>query len=215
MASAQPELLRRMTGYFTLYKFLRGQSMRELEIRVGLRPGRLTSKGALVYRFLRSHLLRSSTSAASPSGQNELKRGRIEVTFDRDFPAVIRGCAEAPRDGDSTWITEEFIRAYIRLHEAGHAHSVEAWMDGSLVGGLYGVAVGGLFAGESMFHRVSNASKICVARLVERLNERGFKLFDTQMVTQATLSLGASEVRRPEYLRRLRVAAEIECRRLS
>ncbi len=139
----------------------------------------------------------------------ELKRGRIEVTFDRAFPEVIRGCAEAPRDGDSTWITEEFIDAYIRLHEAGVAHSVEAWSEGKLVGGLYGVAVGGLFAGESMFHRVSNASKVCVARLVERLNARGFALFDTQMVTSATLQLGAVEVRRTEYLRRLKMAMDI------
>ena len=149
----------------------------------------------------------------SRSLAHELKRGRIQVTFDRDFAAVIRGCAEAPRDGDSTWITEEFIRAYIRLHEAGYAHSVEAWMNEELVGGLYGVAVGGLFAGESMFHRVSNASKVCVARLVERLNQRGFALFDTQMVTTATVRIGAIEVRRPEYLRRLREALKREdCR---
>ena len=145
----------------------------------------------------------------SRSLRHELKRGRIEVTFDRDFPAVIRGCAKAPRDGDSTWITEEFIRAYIRLHEAGHAHSVEAWTDGELVGGLYGVAVGGLFAGESMFHRVSNASKVCVARLVERLNAQGFQLFDTQMVTTATEQMGAVEVSRAEYLKRLRAAMEL------
>jgi len=142
----------------------------------------------------------------------ELKRGRIRVTFDQDFAAVIRGCAEAPRDGDSTWITEEFIRAYIRLHEAGYAHSVEAWMNDELVGGLYGVAVGGLFAGESMFHRASNASKVCVARLVERLNQRGFALFDTQMVTTATQQLGAIEVKRPEYLKRLKTAIERDCR---
>ena len=145
----------------------------------------------------------------SRSLRHELKRGRIEVTFDRDFPAVIRGCAEAPRDGDSTWITEEFIRAYISLHEAGHAHSVEAWTDGELVGGLYGVAVGGLFAGESMFHRVSNASKVCVARLVERLNAQGFQLFDTQMVTTATEQMGAVEVSRAEYLKRLWAAMEL------
>ena len=126
---------------------------------------------------------------------------------------MIRGCSEAPRDGDSTWITEEFIQAYIRLHEAGIGHSVEAWMNGELVGGLYGVAVGGLFAGESMFHRVSNASKVCVARLVERLKARGFVLFDTQMVTAATVQLGAIEVRRAEYLKRLKAAMELEdCR---
>ena len=151
----------------------------------------------------------------SRSLQYELKRGRMEVTFDHAFEAVIRGCAEAPRDSDSTWITEEFIRAYIRLHQAGHAHSVEAWMNGELVGGLYGVAVGGLFAGESMFHRTSNASKVCVARLVERLKERGFVLFDTQMVTSATVQLGAVEVRRSEYLKRLRAAMAVAAARFN
>lgn len=151
----------------------------------------------------------------SRSLQYELKRGRMEVTFDQAFEAVIRGCAEAPRDSDSTWITEEFIRAYIRLHQAGHAHSVEAWMNGELVGGLYGVAVGGLFAGESMFHRTSNASKVCVARLVERLKQRGFVLFDTQMVTSATVQLGAVEVRRSEYLKRLRAAMAVAAARFN
>ena len=87
---------------------------------------------------------------------------------------------------------------------------MEAWTDGELVGGLYGVAVGGLFAGESMFHRVSNASKVCVARLVERLNAQGFQLFDTQMVTTATEQMGAVEVSRAEYLKRLRLAMEVD-----
>lgn len=145
----------------------------------------------------------------------ELKRGRIRVTFDQDFTAVIRGCAEAPRDGDSTWISEDFIRAYTRLHEAGYAHSVEAWnAEGELVGGVYGVAVGGLFAGESMFHRVSNASKVCLARLVERLRERGYVLFDTQMVTDGTRQLGAIEVPRREYLKRVSMAMELPDRGL-
>ena len=144
----------------------------------------------------------------------ELKRGRFRVTFDQDFSAVIRTCAEVPRDGDSTWITEEFIQAYEALHRAGYAHSVEAWSaEGDLVGGLYGVAVGGLFAGESMFHRASNASKVCLASLVSRLRERGFVLFDTQMVTSATSQLGAVEIPRSEYLVRLERAVAVEtCR---
>src|SRR5450432_3735388 len=134
----------------------------------------------------------------------EIKRGRFRVTFDQDFSSVIRTCAEVPRDGDSTWITEEFIQAYEALHHAGWAHSVEAWsQEGDLVGGLYGVAVGGLFAGESMFHKASNASKVCVAKLVERLRSHGFVLFDTQMVTSATIQLGAIEIRRQDYLARL------------
>ena len=145
----------------------------------------------------------------SRSLRHELKRGRIEVTFDRDFPAVIRGCAKAPRDGDSTWITEEFIRAYISLHEAGHAHSVEAWTDGELVGGLYGVAVGGLFAGESMFYRVRDASKIALEYLAQHLRSRGYVLWDIQQLTPHSESLGAIEIPRTEYLRRLRAAVDL------
>jgi leucyl/phenylalanyl-tRNA---protein transferase len=144
----------------------------------------------------------------------ELKRGRFRVTFDQAFSNVIRTCAEVPRDGDSTWITGEFIEAYEALHRSGYAHSVEAWSkEGTLVGGLYGVAVGGLFAGESMFHKASNASKVCLVRLVERLREHGFVLFDTQMVTSATTQMGAVEISRHEYLSRLEKAVKLEsCR---
>ncbi|MBI3876460.1 MAG: leucyl/phenylalanyl-tRNA--protein transferase, partial [Verrucomicrobia bacterium] len=99
--------------------------------------------------------------------------------------------------------------AYTALLEAGHAHSVECWRAGELVGGVYGVAVGGLFAGESMFHRTSDASKVALFHLVQRLRERGFTLFDTQMVTPATRQLGASEISRTEYLRRLAAAASL------
>ena len=141
----------------------------------------------------------------------EVKRGRFRVTFDQDFSAVIRTCAQVPRDGDSTWITEEFIQAYIALHRAGFAHSVEAWSaEGELVGGLYGVAVNGVFAGESMFHKASNASKVCLVSLVARLRERGFVLFDTQMVTSATAALGAIEIPRRDYLARLSRAVAVE-----
>ena len=95
------------------------------------------------------------------------------------------------------------------MHEAGHAHSVECWMAGELVGGVYGVAVGGLFAGESMFHRADDASKVALFHLVGRLRERGFVLFDTQMVTPVTRQLGATEVSRAKYLRRLGAAVAI------
>ena len=130
-----------------------------------------------------------------------LRKGGFEVSFDRAFREVITACAKTRRPGG--WITPEFIQAYTVLHEAGHAHSVECWRAGELVGGVYGVAVGGLFAGESMFHRASDASKVALFHLVGRLRERSFMLFDTQMVTPVTRQLGATEISRAKYLQRL------------
>jgi leucyl/phenylalanyl-tRNA---protein transferase len=130
-----------------------------------------------------------------------LRKGGFEITFDRAFREVITACAETRRPGG--WISPEFIAAYTALHQAGHAHSVECWRAGELAGGVYGVAVGGLFAGESMFHRVTDASKVALCHLVGRLRERGFTLFDTQMVTPVTRQLGATEISRAAYLRRL------------
>lgn len=130
-----------------------------------------------------------------------LRQGRFEITFDRAFREVITACATVRRPGG--WISPEFVTAYTALHEAGHAHSVECWQVGKLVGGVYGVSVGGLFAGESMFHRADDASKVALAHLVGRLRERGFTLFDTQMVTAATRQLGAVEIPRAAYLARL------------
>ena len=131
-----------------------------------------------------------------------LRQRPFEVTRDQAFAEVIRACATVPRE-DRTWISPQFINAYTRLHQAGHAHSVECWQSGRLVGGIYGVAIGGLFAGESMFHHVSNASKVALVTLIHHLLERGFELFDVQMVTPTTMQLGAVEVPREEYLRRL------------
>lgn len=148
----------------------------------------------------------------SRSLQRTLRSGVFSVTFDQDFPSVIRACAKAPRDGQPTWITPEFVDAYEALHRGGHAHSVEVWHEGQLAGGLYGVALGGFFAGESMFHRVTDASKVAVVAISRRLRENGFSLFDTQMVTPVTLSLGAGEIPRTEYLRRLEIAlSQPEC----
>jgi leucyl/phenylalanyl-tRNA--protein transferase len=132
-----------------------------------------------------------------------LRSGRFTVTVNRAFGEVIRGCADRP---EGTWITAAMITAYERLYELGHAHSIEAWADGKLGGGIYGVAVGGLFAGESMFTRQRDASKVALAALVERLRERGFRLFDIQMLTEHTARLGAVEIPRAEYLERLREA---------
>lgn len=138
-----------------------------------------------------------------------LKRGAFRVTMDVAFEAVVRACAEVPRPG--AWITEEFVAAYTALHRVGHAHSVECWLGGELVGGVYGVAVGGLFAGESMFHRADDASKVALVHLHAHLKSRGFLLFDIQMVTAATESMGAYEISRHEYLRRLADAVARSC----
>ena len=133
------------------------------------------------------------------------------VTVNRAFRRVMEACAAPAAGRDTTWITAEFIEAYTRLHVQGHAHSIECWKQNELVGGIYGVAVGGLFAAESMFHRVSNASKVALCALVDRLRERSFQLLDVQMVTPATEPLGAIALPRAEYLRRLKKAVEHEC----
>ena len=135
----------------------------------------------------------------SRSLRRTVRSGRFTVTRDRDFAAVIAACAGR----EETWITPSFISAYTRLHTEGHAHSVECWMGEELVGGVYGVAIGGLFAGESMFHRVSNASKVALFHLVEHLRSRQFRLFDIQMLTPVTTQLGGIYVSREEYLGRL------------
>lgn len=141
-----------------------------------------------------------------------LRSGRFRVTVNQAFRAVMAGCAAPAPGRESTWISPRFIEAYTRLHEAGHAHSVECWRGDELAGGIYGVTAGGLFAGESMFHRVSDASKVALAALVDRLRARRFALFDVQMLTPATRRLGAVEISRDEYLRRLAAAVELNCR---
>lgn len=133
-------------------------------------------------------------------------RRRLEVSLDRDFAGVIEGCAEPSRPHG--WINADIRAAYPRLHELGWAHSVEVWEDGALVGGLYGVAIGGLFAGESMFHRRTDASKVALVHLVEVLRRGGATLLDVQWTTPHLVSLGAVDVARPEYLRRLGEALE-------
>ena len=123
------------------------------------------------------------------------------VTLDQAFERVMRACAAVPRPGqDGTWITEEMIAAYVELHRRGHAHSVEVSWQGELVGGLYGVAIGRIFHGESMFHTRSDASKVGFAALVGRLRTAGFQLIDCQMPTAHLASLGAAPIRRAEFL---------------
>jgi leucyl/phenylalanyl-tRNA--protein transferase len=132
-----------------------------------------------------------------------IRRGPFRPTLDRAFQQVMEGCAAPAPGRRSTWISPAFIAAYTELHRQGHAHSLECWQGSQLVGGIYGVALGGFFAGESMFHRVSNASKVALFHLVEHLRQQGFSLLDIQMLTPVTAQLGAITIPRAEYLRRL------------
>lgn len=131
---------------------------------------------------------------------------KFEVTRDLDFAGVIRGCAMAPGRLNQTWLTPEMIDAYIRLHKLGYAHSVEVWYGHELAGGVYGVAIGGLFAAESKFYRVRDASKVALVHLVDHLRASGFTLLDIQQLTPHTARLGAIEIPRLEYLARLATA---------
>jgi leucyl/phenylalanyl-tRNA--protein transferase len=136
-----------------------------------------------------------------------LRRGRFEVRVDTAFETVMRGCADRP---EGSWISERFVEVYGALHRAGKAHSVEAWRDRRLVGGVYGLALGGAFMAESMFHRETDASKVSLAALVGRLSERGFTVLDVQYMTPHLESLGAVEITRREYERRLERALALD-----
>jgi leucyl/phenylalanyl-tRNA--protein transferase len=138
-----------------------------------------------------------------------VRQGRFEIRIDQDFRAVIQACASR-QDEDGSWIDDEILDSYCALHERGLAHSVETWQDGALAGGLYGVAIGGAFFGESMFHRVTDASKVAMVALVERLRGRGFVLLDTQWVTEHLTQFGAIEIPRRRYLRLLEAALRVD-----
>ena len=141
----------------------------------------------------------------SRSLSKTLRKGNYRVRLDTRFKAVIRACARTPRkDQPGTWITPEIQAAYCKLHELGYAHSVETWVDETLVGGLYGIAIGKMFYGESMFAHATDASKIAIAHLVRFLEERGFGMIDCQMNTPHLASLGAREIPREEFIDRLR-----------
>jgi leucyl/phenylalanyl-tRNA--protein transferase len=144
--------------------------------------------------------------------------GRVfEISFDRAFRAVMEGCAAPRPKREDTWISPQFIAAYTRLHERGYAHSVECWRNGRLAGGLYGVSIGGFFAGESMFSAEENASKVALVSMVERLRQAGCLLFDVQLMTSHLASMGAVAIPRSDYLRRLHEAVDapnrwLDCR---
>jgi leucyl/phenylalanyl-tRNA--protein transferase len=139
--------------------------------------------------------------------QRALKKNPFEIAYDAEFKTVMRACAER-REG--TWISEEIVESYCNLHRLGHAHSVEARKDGRLVGGLYGVHIGGAFFGESMFHRATDASKVALVALVERLRARGFVLLDTQWQTPHLSQFGTFEVSRRAYLKLLEKAVRMK-----
>jgi leucyl/phenylalanyl-tRNA--protein transferase len=138
-----------------------------------------------------------------------MRAGRFEIRVDSAFEDVIVACSQRP-DSDGNWIDREIIESYCNLHALGHAHSVEAWQEGALVGGLYGVALGGAFFGESMFHRAHDASKAALVALVERLRTCGYALLDTQWVTDHLVQFGAIEIPRRRYLRLLDGALRID-----
>jgi leucyl/phenylalanyl-tRNA--protein transferase len=135
-----------------------------------------------------------------------IRQNAWRFTTDHDFEGVMRACAAATPSRPSTWITEDFVGAYVQLAERGQAHSVEVWEGSEIIGGLYGVTLGGFFGGESMFHRRTDASKAAVAFLVDHLRARGFALLDAQVPNPHLASLGATEIPRAEYLRRLKAA---------
>ncbi len=142
-----------------------------------------------------------------------LNKGTFTFTLDEAFSSVIKECANASRpDQDGTWIVDEMVEAYILLHDLGYAHSVEAWQDGELVGGLYGISLGSAFFGESMFFKVPDASKAAFAVLVNQLKAWDFTLIDCQQTTEHLLRFGAKEVQRFRYLAMLREAQDVSTR---
>jgi len=141
---------------------------------------------------------------------NLVRQGKFEIRINSDFAATMRGCMLARRDG--TWINDALVKAYEQLQKIGHAHSVEAWRNGALVGGLYGVSLGAAFFGESMFHVERDASKVALVHMVQRLRERGFELLDTQATTQHLRRFGCVDMPAEEYLKRLRKAMVRDCR---
>lgn len=141
----------------------------------------------------------------SRSLRRRILRDPFQITINTAFAGVVDGCA----DRVETWINAEIRQHYITLHDMGHAHSLEVWDDAELVGGVYGVAIGGAFFGESMFSRRTDASKIALAYLVDRLQQGGFRLFDTQFLTEHLASLGAVEIPRAEYHKQLDIATAV------
>lgn len=138
-----------------------------------------------------------------------IRSGRFRVSINEDFSGVIEACGKPRKTGEGTWITDSLAHAFQRLHELGFAHSVEVWSNETLVGGLYGISLGGFFAGESMFYRERDASKVALTFLVNHLRQRGFCLFDVQQSSSHLASLGAIEIPRRQFIRRLRKSLQL------
>ncbi|MDZ4822606.1 MAG: leucyl/phenylalanyl-tRNA--protein transferase [Flavobacteriales bacterium] len=151
----------------------------------------------------------------SRSMRNVLNRGQFTVTLDKDFLKVMQGCGEPRPDQDGTWVSQDFIESYSQLHQEGFAHSVEVRTDGELVGGLYGVSLGNMFFGESMFSRQSNASKAALIFLVDVLNKKQFSMIDCQVYNPHLGSMGARNISRSAFLQKLHEGLEKETLRGS
>ena len=154
-------------------------------------------------------ILPLSSFHISRSLKRKIKKNLFTISINRCFADVMKACAAPAPGRESTWISEELIAAYTKLHQLGYAHSVEVWEMDDLVGGLYGVAVRGLFAGESMFSHVTDSSKVALVYLVERLRRKGFMLLDTQFMTDHLRQFGAVEIAAQEYKRRLQTALTV------
>jgi leucyl/phenylalanyl-tRNA--protein transferase len=141
--------------------------------------------------------------------KRRLRSGQFQLTADRAFAEVIEACAAPRKRSTGVWITRSLRDAYLRMHELGHAHSIEVWQDGRLAGGIYGIALGGYFGAESMFHRKRDASKAALAALVDRLRTRGYRLLDVQVRTPHVTRLGGTEIPRSEFLQRLKAAIDL------
>ena len=139
----------------------------------------------------------------SKSLKKEIKKKKFKITINKNFNEVINNCAKRTKDRPTTWINKEIIKLYSNLHEIGHAHSIEAWFQKKLVGGLYGVSLGSAFFGESMFSEMSNSSKICLVYLIANLKIKKFTLLDTQIINPHLKKLGAIEIPKKEYLKKL------------
>ena len=175
-----------------------------LAYRLGIFPWYEEGYPILWWSPTRRCVMDPATFHISRSLRRVLRQQQFTVTFDRAFAHVIRACGETRRaEGKGTWITEEMIDAYCALHEAGFAHSAEAWSEGQLAGGVYGVSLGSAFFGESMFKRETNASKAAFATLAQRLHDWEFTLIDCQISNPHLQSLGSYEISRAEFLRRL------------
>ncbi len=140
-----------------------------------------------------------------------INQKRFEIRFNHNFEATIRACSMPRETEDITWISEEIINAYTELSKMGYAYSVEAYQNNELVGGLYGVAIGSVFFGESMFHTVSNASKVAFHYLVQNLKEKGFQLLDSQLINENVVRYGAIEISSEDFLKKMVPLLEIEC----